>query len=302
MKSILIAGGSGLIGQRLTDLLSKKYEVRILSRSKRENKGNVKYYQWDPMANEIDPEALDSHILINLAGGGIADKRWTSSRKKELIDSRTIPTDLIANHLKKNKLKPMLYIGASAIGFYGDKDDEVLTEASKVGEGFLADCCVQWEGASRKIEPLVDRFILLRIGVVLSKKGGALPKLLMTSSFGLLNYFGDGSMYYSWIHIDDICGIVEVAIDDNRYTGIINAVAPEPLQNKDFVKEISKGLPSSKLVISAPALAIKLALGEMSAVVLNSNRVLPTQLQKWNYQFKFMKVSDSIRDLVERGV
>jgi uncharacterized protein len=302
MKSILIAGGSGLIGRRLAEQLSDKYEVIILSRKKQKNEGTIKYLYWNPEVNEIDPEALKSNIIINLAGAGIADQRWTNSRKKELIKSRVVPATFIANQLKKNGLRPMLYIGASAIGFYGDRDDEVLTETSSMGQGFMAECCKQWEDASRKIEDYVERFIILRIGVVLSKKGGALPKLLMTSPFGILNYFGDGKMYYSWIHIDDICGIVKSALEDSRYCGIINAVAPEPLQNKEFVNEINNGLISSKIILPAPTFAIKIALGEMSAVVLSSSRVIPNQLQKWNHHFSYIAVTEAVKDLELRGV
>ncbi len=294
MKSILIAGGSGLIGQRLVELLSPYYELKILSRKKHANTSNVKYFLWNTDTDEIDIEALKSDIIINLSGAGIADKRWTDIRKKELIDSRVKPANLIAEKLKKYNIQPKLYIGASAIGYYGDRADEVLIESSKIGKGFMAECCEAWENASAKVHPFVERFINLRIGIVLSKNGGALPKILMTTPLGLLNYFGDGSMYYSWIHIDDLCKIISDAIEDNHYRGTINAVSPTPLTNKDFVKNLSLSMPSKKLILPAPTFAIKLALGEMSAVVLNSNRVIPQKLIDVKHKFLYEEINADV--------
>jgi uncharacterized protein len=298
MQSILIAGGSGLLGQRITELLSDKYEIRILSRKKRESKGNVHYYQWNPDNNEIDHNALSADVIINLAGEGIADKRWTDKRKKDLVDSRVKPAALIAQSLKKYNLRPKLYIGASAIGIYGDRGDEVLTESSAKGTGFMVDCCDQWEAASSAMLPLTDRLLILRIGIVLSEKGGALPKLWMTAPLGVLNYFGNGDMYYSWIHIDDIVGIVSAAIDNPQYHGIVNAVTQESLTNKNFMKVMAHTMTGPKVVLPAPTFAIKLALGEMSAVVLNSNRVAPTRLSEIGYVYKFAQLGGAIKSLL----
>lgn len=299
MQSILIAGGSGLLGQRITELLSDIYEIRILSRKKRESKGNVHYYLWNPDSDEIDHHALTADVIINLAGEGIADKRWTDKRKKELVDSRVKPAALIARTLKQYNLRPKLYIGASAIGIYGDRGDEVLTETSQKGTGFMVDCCDQWETASSAMLPLTDRLLILRIGIVLSAKGGALPKLWMTAPLGVLNYFGSGDMYYSWIHIDDIVGIISAAIDNAQYNGVVNAVTPESMTNKNFMKTMAHSMAGPKIVLPAPTFAIKLALGEMSAVVLNSNRVIPTRLNEIGYKYKFGGLGQAIKSFLE---
>jgi uncharacterized protein len=301
MKKILIAGGTGLIGSHLINRLKDKYEVHILSRSKKNNEGSVIYHVWDIDKNYIDVEALKVDVIINLTGAGIAEKRWDMDRKKLLIDSRVKPLALIEKTLLENKLKPSLFIGASAIGFYGDRQDESLDENSKIGSGFLSDCSKVWEEASNKITPLVDRSIILRIGVVLSTKGGALPELMKTSPVGFLNYFGSGDMIYSWIHIDDLVSIITSSIENEKYSGILNAVSPTPLSNKEFTKSLGNAL-GNRLVFSAPIFALKLILGEMSAVVLYSSKVLPKRLVELNHKFQFQNITEAFKDLLLRKI
>ncbi len=302
MQSILIIGGSGLLGSHIAALLKDSYEIRILSRKPIPANGNIKYYTWNPDKEEIDHAALTADIIINLAGEGIADKRWTASRKKVLVDSRVKPAAFIARTLRQYHLRPKLYIGASAIGIYGDRGDELLTENSAPGHGFMVDCCRQWEAASTEMLPLVDRLLILRIGIVLTTRGGALPKLWMTAPLGVLNYFGSGSMYYSWIHIDDIVGIIGTAIADPAYKDVVNAVAPNAMTNKKFMHLVGKSKDFPKLVLPVPIFAIKLALGEMSAVVLNSNNVVPAKLIEHKYNFKFPNLVAALKDLQKRRV
>ncbi len=302
MQSILIIGGTGLLGRHIAAKLCSKYEIRIMTRKIIPNTDAVKYYKWNPDKEEIDLAALSADIIINLAGEGIADSRWTADRKKALIDSRVKPAAFIARTLRQHNIRPKLYIGASAIGIYGDRGDEALVESSGYGEGFMVDCCKQWETASVEMLPLVDRLLVLRIGIVLTNKGGALPKLMMTSPLGVLNYFGNGGMYYSWIHIDDIVGIIESAIEEVQYIGVINAVAPKAVSNKKFMQVMAESMPWPKLVLPAPLFAIKLALGEMAAVVLNSNNVVPAKLRDLKYNYRFPALLEALQDLQKRKV
>jgi len=299
MKKILIAGGTGLVGSRLVErLIEHGHHVHILSRNKRASSSEVSYYTWDINKGTIDLKALEADVLINLAGAGIADKRWTSARKKLLVDSRVKTMDLLRKGLEEIGKKPEAIICASAIGYYGDRNNEELVETSAPGEGFMADCCMKWEEAAAALSEYTDRHSILRIGIVLSTLGGALPKVLMTRSIRVLNYFGNGAQYYSYIHIDDLCLIIEQCISDPAYTGIINGVAPEPLTNKEFTQSIGQALPGSYAVLPAPKFGLRLALGEMADVVLNSNRVLPERLEKLGFQYNFPDLESAIRDLV----
>jgi len=263
-RRVLIAGGSGLIGSRLTELLVEQgYHIHILSRKKRPNTKTTSYFQWDFSAMTIDSEAVDVDYIINLTGAGIADARWTEKRKELLMSSRTNAAKLILQAIQKSSSKPKAYVSASAVGFYGDRAAEVLTESSAPGEGFMADCCVAWENAAQSLASVVDRLVINRIGIVLSKNGGALPKILMTKP--VYTYFGDGKQYYPWIHIDDVCQIFIDSMEDSSRSGIYNA-------------------------------------GQMANVVLNSNNVVPQRLQAAGYQWQFADLGDAVKDIMDRKV
>lgn len=302
-QTILIGGGTGLVGTRLLEMIDfSKYKVHILSRSKKPDTKDINYFTWDFNTMTIEDGATDVDYIINLTGAGIADQRWTDSRKKILIDSRVDSAKLILQGIKKSKVKPKAFISASAIGFYGDRKDELLTEASPSGEeGFMPMCCRAWEDSAMLIAPLVDRHIIHRIGIVLSTNGGALPKILMTKAVGVYNYFGDGSQYYSWIHIEDLCKIFISSIEDNSMMGIYNVVATTPVPNKQFTIEIKDAL-GGVAALPAPKFALRLLLGEMANVVLNSNRVIPDRLTKLGYLYQFTDLGDAVKDLIKRGV
>ncbi len=199
------------------------------------------------------------------------------------------------------KLGKRFKTGLNINGFYGDRGSEKLTEHSPVGEGFMADCCQQWEDSASELKNIVDRLIINRIGIVLSTKGGALPKILMTKAIGVYNYFGSGSQYYSWIHIDDLCRVFLKNITDRTISGIYNAVAPEPLTNKDFTITIKDTL-GGIAAMPAPKFGLRLLLGEMADVVLNSNRVYSTQLEKENFHYDYSDLGLAVQDLLERKV
>ena len=299
-RRVLIAGGSGLIGSRLTELLVEQgYHIHILSRKKRPNTKTTSYFQWDFSAMTIDSEAVDVDYIINLTGAGIADARWTEKRKELLMSSRTNAAKLILQAIQKSSSKPKAYVSASAVGFYGDRAAEVLTESSAPGEGFMADCCVAWENAAQSLASVVDRLVINRIGIVLSKNGGALPKILMTKP--VYTYFGDGKQYYPWIHIDDVCQIFIDSMEDSSRSGIYNASAPVSLPNKEFTNQIKAAL-GGIASVPAPVFALRLAMGQMANVVLNSNNVVPQRLQAAGYQWQFADLGDAVKDIMDRKV
>ncbi len=301
-KTILLAGGSGLVGSRLLELIDySKYSVHVLSRKKKSDTDDITYFTWDFKKMEGEEGALNVDYIINLTGAGIADSRWTKARKELLISSRTNSAKLIKEGLEKTKHKPKAYISASAIGYYGDRGSEILSVDSPVGSGFMAECCDLWEQSAHELEPLVDRLIINRIGIVLSTKGGALPKILMTKTVGVYNYFGSGSQYYSWIHIDDLCNIFLQNIEDTSMVGVYNGVSPKPLTNKEFTVEIKNTL-GGLAALPAPKFGLRLLLGEMADVVLNSNRVIPSRLLQTNFPYDYSDLGLAVKDLIARKV
>lgn len=300
---ILITGGTGLIGSRLVELLGPDLNINILTRSPRLSDGNVHYYKWDPKSKSMDERALDDvDAIINLAGAGIADKRWTDDRKKVILDSRIDSASTIAKYLKERSVKPSIYIGASAVGYYGDQGEKRLTEMDEPGDGFLAEVTEKWEIAHELITSIIERSMILRIGIVLSTKGGALKEILKPSALGAYGYFGNGQAYYSWVHIDDICGMIIAALEDDKYDGIYNGSAPEPLTNKDLVKATKKGKNGIGLVMPVPTLALKIAMGEMTQMLTNSTRVIPQKLLDEKHPFKYTDAAIAIRDLLARKI
>lgn len=300
MATILIGGGSGMIGSRLSELLiNKGHKVLHLSRTKDLNTDIPKYH-WDLQTMEIDMEAVEqSDYIINLAGAGIADKRWSDQRKSLIINSRVNSTLLIKKAVEKLKKPPKALICASAIGFYGDRDDELLTEDSAPGkDGFLSESVQAWENASHQLKDVGSRLAIIRIGVVLSTKGGALEPFILQNKFRLGTYFGDGQQWYSWIHIDDLCRIFIQAIEEQNMEGTFNAVSPQPEKLYDFVKDIAEARDTKALMIPAPAFAMRLAMGEMADVVLSSAKVSSEKIEKTGFKFKYPGLVAAVRHLV----
>ena len=304
MSKVLIAGGTGLVGTRLSQLLNEKgYEVVHLSR-KKDTSAKYLTYQWDTTKGSIEAGAFEgvTHI-INMAGAGIADRLWTKARKKLLIESRTQTTALLAKYIAQLAQKPKVYVSAAAIGIYGDRGDETLTESSEIGkDGFMVKCCEEWEQAIQALANKTNvRTVTLRIGIVLSTKGGALPKMLLPLKFFTASYFGDGQQWYSWVHIDDVCNMFIKAMETDTMEGIYNATTPNPLTNKDLTKRMVKALGKRALVIPAPTATLRIGMGEMADVVLNSNKVLPQRLQKLGFSFQFPTFEEAVKDVVGNG-
>lgn len=296
MPVFLIAGGTGLIGARLTDLLRNTgHAVRILSR---QPKGPGQY-AWDPATGRCDAAALEGvDYLINLAGAGIADRRWTPARKQEIRDSRVNAAATLARALRDTGVRPRAYVGASAIGIYGNTGEQWNREADPPGaEGFMPPVSVDWENSHRAVADLGVRTVVPRIGIVLSRKGGALPEMEKPVRFGLGAYFADGRAWYSWIHIDDLCRMLLFALENEHLAGVYNAVAPHPARNIDLVKAIARAMGKTALFAPAPAFALRLLLGEMADVVLNSNRVSADKILEAGFAFSFPELEAALRDM-----
>lgn len=298
--NILITGGTGMIGHRLTELLlAKGHKVSYLSR-KKDKLPNVEVFQWDIQKGYIEEGALEkADYVVHLAGAGIADERWSDERKKEIIDSRIAPIELINNYLQEKNIQLKGFISASAIGIYGgDTGDVRLDESSVLGNDFLAECTKLWEIHAKKIKNAA-RIVSIRIGIVLSEKGGALPKLIQPIRLGFGAALGNGKQFMSWIHVDDLCGVFVKAIEDEKMQGAYNAVAPNPVTNQAMTSVAAKVLNRPLWLPNIPSFALKLVFGEMGIVVTGGNFVLNKRLsQETNFQYKFTNIKDALSDLL----
>jgi len=298
MKTVLITGGSGLVGTRLTNLLLQKgYRVTHLSRQAKPNAA-IPTYKWDLDKNLIDQTAIaTADYIIHLAGAGIADKRWSTARKKLIVDSRVNSTDLLYRYLRHSEHNVKAIVAASAIGFYGNRGSDLLTETSLPTSDFLSTTTQAWEKSSRRFASLKIRTTLLRIGIVLSTKGGALPKMALPLITRVGNYLGNGQQYYSWIHIDDLCQLFIKGLENNQMEGIYNAVAPNPVTNKQFIRTLGEALNKSIVLLPVPAFMLRLALGEMADVVLTSSRVSSKKLARIGFIFSHSELLPALRHL-----
>lgn len=289
-----------MIGQRLTELLlAKGHKVSYLSR-KKEKIPNVEVFQWDIQKGYIEEGALEAaDYVVHLAGAGIADKRWTDERKKEIIDSRIQPIELISSYLQKNNIHLKGFISASAIGIYGgDTGDVRLDENSELGNDFLAECTKLWEIHAKKMTNTA-RIVSVRIGIVLSEKGGALPKLVQPIRLGFGAALGSGKQFMSWIHVDDLCEIFVKALEDETMQGPYNAVAPNPVTNQEMTNVAAQALKKPLWLPNVPSFALKLVFGEMGIVVTGGNFVLNKRLsQETDFQYKFINIKEALSDLL----
>ena len=288
MENVLITGASGLIGSRLTELLKGAgHKVVHLGRGEAAH-ADVPLYKWDVEKGKLDEAAFEGvTTIIHLAGAGIADKAWTDERKKEILDSRIKSAALLHKFLQKGKHTVDTFISASAVGYYGDRGAEVLTEDKPKGEGFLADVCTKWEDAAIEIGKLGIREVSIRIGIVLAKHGGALPELARTVPAGIAPYFAKDNLYYPWVHIDDVCGIMMHAVNNKQMNGAYNATGPKPLLIKDLMQDIITARHSKALLIPTPPIAIKIMLGERQELVLSSQNCSDKKVRATGYQFKY---------------
>ena len=295
---IVISGASGLIGTQLVAKLSTSGHevVRLVRRSPKA--GEI---QWNPKSGTLDASALEGvDAVIHLSGAGIGDKRWSDGYRKEILDSRTDTTALLAKTIASLSRKPSVFLSGSAIGIYGARNDEQLTEVSTHGTGFLAEVCEQWEAAAK---PAVDagvRTVYLRTGIVLSPKGGALKKLLPLFKLGVGGKFGNGKQWQSWISIDDEIGAIEYLLTAN-VSGAVNLTAPNPVTNAEFTKVLASVL-KRPAIVPVPTFAPKILLGgELAdALLFTGQRVIPAALNASGYTFKHTTLESALRSLLSK--
>lgn len=301
-QTILITGGTGLIGSRLTELLLENgYEVSYLSRRKADIT-NVKVYLWDVEKGYLAEEAIrNADFIIHLAGAGVADERWTDSRKQEILNSRTQSSQMLYGKLKQVPNRVKALVSASAIGIYGaDRGEEVLTETSPYGNDFLAEVTKAWEASVQPVAELGIRTVLLRIGIVLSEQGGALPKMAQPVRLGAGAPLGSGNQWMSWIHVDDLCRMFIYALENAQLQGAYNAVAPNPAKNAELTKEIAGVLNKPFFLPNVPAFALKLAVGELAVSVLGSAKVSSRKITEAGFTYRFPDLTDALRDLLQK--
>ena len=305
-QTVLITGGTGTIGRRLTQLLQQQgYTVTYLSRRSDGPFTNqappVKTYQWDVKRGHIDPHAIQTadHI-VHLAGAGIADGRWTSARKDEILTSRTESAELLAQALAKNPHKVKSFIASSAIGYYGgDTGDRPLTETSSGGSDFLARVTRAWEQSEDQVAALGIRTVKFRTGVVLTMAGGALPKLAQPVRLGAGAPIGSGQQYISWIHIDDLCQLYLLALKDESWRGVYNAVAPGPVTNETLTRAIAGVLNRPMMLPNIPNFVIKLMLGELAITVIGGSYVLNKRIaEETDFRYQYGELDQALENLL----
>ncbi|MDB5032552.1 TIGR01777 family oxidoreductase [Mucilaginibacter sp.] len=302
-KGILLTGGSGLVGSKLTKLLlDKGYAVSHLSR-KHGNDPKVKTYIWDVSKWQIDERCIEGvDTIVHLAGASVAGGRWTNKRKKEIIESRTKSIGLVYQLLKRKSHQVSTVISASATGYYGDRGDELLTEDSAPGSNFLANCCLQWEHAVDIGESLSLRVLKLRTGVVLDAKGGALSKLAAPVKFGLGSPLGNGKQWIPWIHEQDVINLYLYSIENDNLSGIYNMAAPNPVTNKQLTRAVAKELHRPLWLPKVPAFALDLLLGEMSTIILDSQKVSAQKIEEAGFKFQYPTLTWALKDIYKKDI
>jgi uncharacterized protein (TIGR01777 family) len=301
-EKVLITGGTGLVGEVLTKILQMEgYQVSFLSRSKKNIEG-VEVFQWDIQKQTIEQEAIETaDYIVHLAGAGVADHKWTASYKKEILDSRVLSTKLLYEAIKKSSNKPKAFLAASAVGIYGfDSGTEFVDENSPQGNDFLAEVTKEWEKGTLQVKEICQRVAIFRIGIVLSAKGGALPKIIQPVQFFAGAALGTGKQYMSWIHIEDLARMFLFAIKNEQIEGIYNAVANSPATNEEFTKAVAKTLGKPLFLPNVPSFVLRLMLGEMAVMVTGGNRVSNKKIVESGFRYKFNTLEEALNDLLNQ--
>lgn len=298
--NILITGGTGLIGKRLTDLLIEKgHTVSILSRSKKQS-DKATFYTWDIANQQIEKEAIkNADVIVHLAGANVGEGRWTSKRKKEIIDSRVKSGNLLFETVKKHNPKLKAFISSSAIGYYGmTTTDKIFSETDKPGFDFLANVCLKWENAADQFNQFGIRTAILRTGVVLDTSEGALAKLITPIKLGIGSALGSGNQAMPWIHLEDICGIYLHLIENENLEGAFNGVAPENKTNQEFSREVANTLNKPFWFPKVPSFVIRLMLGEQSVIALEGSAISSKKIESSGYNFQFKVLKNALKELL----
>ena len=309
MDTILITGGTGLVGKALgQSLLKKGYQVIILSRNagKSSTIAGLSYSQWNVEAQTIERQAIENaDYIIHLAGAGVADKRWTKKRKQEIVESRVKSCKLIIDSLTNIPNKVQAVVSSSAIGWYGPDpvipNPQPFTEEAPAHDDFLGTTCKQWEESIEPVTQLGKRLVKLRTGIVLSTAGGALKEFIRPLRFGVAAVLGSGKQIISWIHIDDLVNMYIAAIENENLSGVYNAVAPEPVSNKVLTLQLAKSRKKFFIPIHVPSFLLQLILGEMSVEVLKSATVNSSKIGQAGFHFKFGNISPALEDLTRNS-
>jgi len=310
MPTVLLTGGTGMIGAHLQNfLLGNGYSIIVLIRNEKQRKSadkNISYAKWNVEKNEIDKDAIaETDYIIHLAGANVAEKRWTDKRKKEIIESRTKTGTLLVKSLKEIPNKVKAVISASAIGWYGADTNESrlhgFKEDAPAANNFLGNTCKLWEENIKPVEQLNKRLAIFRFGIVLSEKGGALDEFKKPLKFGIAGILDDGKQIISWIHIDDLCRLLLFAIENENISGVYNAVAPQPVTNKELTLTLAKNMRGKFFIpVHVPAFALKLALGELSVEVLKSATISSEKIIKAGFNFLYPSVNTSLESLKKK--
>jgi uncharacterized protein len=295
---ILVTGSTGLVGTALVPVLMRAGHTvcRLVRPETVVKSGSNEGFQvtWNPATGELGGAAVGADAVVNLAGAAVADKRWTLARKAELRASRVETTHALVSALAKMSTRPRVLVSASGTGLYGNRGDEILTEASPPGTDFLAATAKDWEGEAVKAEVLGIRVVLARFGVILARHGGALPQIMLPFRFFAGGRIGSGRQWMSWIALDDVVEILRFALENGNVRGPLNAISPQPVQNAEFTRLLAHAMHRPAL-FPAPAFALRLALGEMAdALLLSSQRVLPQKLQQLGFQFRYPDLSTAL--------
>lgn len=297
---VLITGGTGLVGQKLQrELLNKGHQLVLMTRNPDKYKliKNIEYKKWNSISDPFPTEALEGvDSIVNLMGENLADKRWSPQQKEKLKSSRIIGTQKIVDAVNKANHVLKSFISASAIGIYPVNKSETLDENTKNGEGFLANLCQDWEASTSNLKN-AERKITIRIGVVLAKSGGALGKLIPLFKTGLGGPIGKGQQYMSWIHVSDLVSLLSSAIEDQSYNGVYNGTTPKPVTNLEFTKALARALHRPAL-FPVPPFMLKLAMGEMSSIILDSQKVISTRLSENHFQFMFPNLEEALQNII----
>jgi uncharacterized protein len=297
---VLISGGSGLVGTALTgSLRSEGHTVARLVRPDGEASAND--IRWDAASGFINLDAMEAaDAVVNLNGASIGGGRWTPARKKLLVTSRVDSTRFLVNSLARLKQKPRVFVSASAIGYYGNRGDEVLDESSAPGNDFLAEVCRDWEVEALRAQSSGIRTVLTRFGVILSAKGGALTQMLTPFKLGLGGRLGSGQQWMSWVALDDVTGILRSALSDEQASGPVNVVAPNPVQNSEFTRVLASVL-HRPAIFPAPAFALRIAVGEMAdALLLSSQRVQSKRPLASTYAFRYENLKPALHAILAK--
>jgi uncharacterized protein len=299
-QSVLITGGSGLIGTWLTLLLSDKgYRVSHLSRSPSAG-GKIKTFTWDPQKGVIDRKAFEGiDCIINLAGANIGEARWTEARKRKILDSRIKGTALLYQYVREGNIPLKAFISSSASGYYGSVTvDRIFTENDPPASDFLGKVCQEWESEAAMFASAGIRTVIVRSGVVLEKSDGALARFLAAGRFGIFPVIGSGEQYIPWIHIKDLCGIYLKALTDSSMSGPYNAVAPSFTNNREFMRILAGVMKKAFLHPSVPAVFLKAALGESSVIATEGSRISSEKISACGYHFLHTDLREALNDVL----